>query len=208
MEQMIVKYNRVSTLQQTGERFSVDEDKYDLTLLDKISGSVPFKSRPKGQEIVKLVEAGKVSTIVVEELSRMGRNTGNVIETLEWLDRFGVNVTVRNIGLQSRANGKKNPIWKMITSVMSSLYEMELENILERTTMGRAVYVQKGGRLGRPSGSFESEKQFIDKPKSRDIVKFLNKRRTIREISKLTATSNKTIIKTKRIAKKYGLLCA
>ena len=128
---MIVKYNRVSTLQQSGNRFSADNEKYDLTLLDKVSGSVPFRERPKGKELVKLIEDGKISKLVVEEFSRLGRNTGDVIRMLEWLEDHKVNVHVRNIGLQSRPNQKKNPIWKMISSVMSSLYEMELENIKE-----------------------------------------------------------------------------
>ena len=83
---------------------------------------------------------------------------------------------------------------------------MELENIKERTQMGRAIYVQKGGKLGRPEGSNESEKQFLSKAKSHEIIKYLNKNRTIREISKITSASNKTIIKTKRIAFKYGML--
>lgn len=203
---MKVKYNRVSTLQQSGNRFSIDEEKYDLTLLDKVSGSIPFKERPKGKEVVKLVEEEKITELVVEEFSRLGRNTGDVIKTLEWLEEHEVNVNIRNNGLQSRPNGKKNPIWKMISSVLSSVYEMELENIKERTLMGRAVYVSKGGILGRPEGSGESEKKFIEKEKSKEIVKYLNKRRTIREISKYTNTSNKTIIKVKRIAKKYGLI--
>ena len=203
---MILKYNRVSTIQQSGDRFGLDNEKYDLTLLDKISGSIPFKERPRAKEVVKLVESGVVTELVVEEFSRLGRNTGDVIRTLEWLEQFEINVIVRNNGLQSRPNGKKNPIWKMISSVMSSLYEMELENIKERTMTGRAVYVQKGGILGRPDGSCESEKEFIEKDKSKEIIKFLNKKRTIREICKYTSASNKTIIKTKRIAQKYGLL--
>ncbi len=203
---MILKYNRVSTIQQSGDRFGLDNEKYDLTLLDKISGSIPFKERPRAKEVVKLVESGVVTELVVEEFSRLGRNTGDVIRTLEWLEQFEINVIVRNNGLQSRPNGKKNPIWKMISSVMSSLYEMELENIKERTMTGRAVYVQKGGILGRPDGSCESEKEFIEKDKSKEIIKFLNKKRTIREICKYTSASNKTIIKTKRIAHKYGLL--
>lgn len=203
---MRVKYNRVSTLQQSGDRFELDADKYDLTLLDKVSGSISFKDRPKGKEVVKLVEEGNVSDLVVEEFSRLGRNTGDVIRTLEWLEEKKVNVHVLNIGLQSRPNGKKNPVWKMISSVMSSLYEMELENIKERTMMGRAVYVQRGGKLGRPEGSNESEHQFINKEKSREILKYLNKNRTIREISKITSASNKTIIKVKRIGEKYGML--
>lgn len=203
---MKVKYNRVSTLQQSGDRYNLDSDSYDVTLLDKVSGSVPFKDRPKGMEVVKLVEEGKVSDLVVEEFSRLGRNTGDVIRTLEWLEEMEVNVHVLNNGLQSRPNGKKNPIWKMISSVMSSLYEMELENIKERTMMGRAVYIQRGGKLGRPEGSSESERQFLDKAKSKEILKYLNKNRTIREISKITSASNKTIIKTKRIAMRYGML--
>ena len=89
---------------------------------------------------------------------------------------------------------------------MSALYEMEMENIKERTMMGRAVYVQKGGKLGRPEGSNESERKFLNKDKSREILKYLNKKRTIREISKITCASNKTIIKVKRIGEKYGML--
>ena len=203
---MKVKYNRVSTLQQSGDRFELDSDTYDLTLLDKISGSVPFKDRPKGKEVVSLVEEGKVSELVVSEFSRLGRNTGDVIRTLEYLEQHEVNVNVLNVGLQSRPNGKKNPIWKMISSVMSSLYEMELENIKERTMMGRAVYVQKGGKLGRPEGSTENERQFLNKEKSQEILKYLKKNRTIREICKITSASNKTVIKTKRLASKNGLL--
>ncbi len=203
---MKIKYNRVSTIQQSGDRYNLDSENYDLTLLDKVSGSMPFNDRPKGKEVVKLVEVGNVTDLVVEEFSRLGRNTGDVIRTLEWLEEKEVNVHILNNGLQSRPNGKKNPIWKMISSVMSSLYEMELENIKERTMMGRAVYVQKGGKLGRPERSTESEHKFLNKEKSREIMKYLNKKRTIREISKITSASNKTIIKVKRVGEKYGML--
>jgi DNA invertase Pin-like site-specific DNA recombinase len=198
---MKVKYNRLSSLSQTGNRLSDDKTEYDLVFLDRVSGSVCFKERPKGQELTKLVEQGRISELWVEEFSRLGRNTGDVIKTLEWLDEKGVNVVVRNIGLQSRPNGGKNPIWKMISSVMSSLYEMELENIKERTMVGRKVYVLNGGRLGRPSGSKESNRVFLDKVQTSEIVKYLNKGFTINEICKVVGCSNKTIIKTKRILK-------
>jgi DNA invertase Pin-like site-specific DNA recombinase len=140
-----VKYNRVSTLQQTGLRFTADKEKYDLVLMDKVSGSISFKDRPHAIKLTKLIDEGKVTELVVEEFSRLGRNTGDVITTLDFLESKGINVIVKNIGLQSRPNGTKNPIWKMVSSVMSSLYEMELENIKERTTVGRLVYVQNGG---------------------------------------------------------------
>ena len=55
---MKVKYNRVSTLGQSGDRFSVDREKYDLDLLDKVSGTLPFRERPKGQEVSKISRRG------------------------------------------------------------------------------------------------------------------------------------------------------
>jgi len=83
---MRVKYNRVSTINQTGNRFTNDKEKYDLTLLDKVSGNIGFKERPQSLQLIKLIEAKQVTELVVEEFSRLGRNTGDVIKTLEWLD--------------------------------------------------------------------------------------------------------------------------
>jgi DNA invertase Pin-like site-specific DNA recombinase len=172
-----------------------------------VTGTVPFMEREKGKEIVKLVEDGKITDIVVEELSRLGRHVGDVFATLQWLDSKGINVTVRNMGnLQSRPNNTKNKFFDFVTSMLNSLYSMELENIKERTMAGRIAYVQAGGKLGRPTGSNEGEKRFLNKEKSREILKYLNKNRTIREISKISSASNKTIIKVKRIGEKYGML--
>jgi DNA invertase Pin-like site-specific DNA recombinase len=196
---MKVKYNRVSSISQSGDRFTADKEKYDLVLLDKVSGSIGFKDRPKGKELTKLVNEGKVKELVVEEFSRLGRNTGDVIRTLEWLEEKEVNVIIRNMGIQSRPNQQKNPIWKMISSVMSSLYEMELENIKERTMVGRLVYVQKGGVLGRPAGSNESELSFLQKEMSVNVIKSLKKGLTIRETSKVLGISTRSVMKVKRI---------
>ena len=203
---MKVKYNRLSSLSQTGNRYTDDKEIYDLVLMDRVSGSVAFKERPKGKELTKLINEGKIRELWVEEFSRLGRNTGDVISTLEWLDEMSVNVIVKNIGLQSRPNGQKNPVWKMISSVMSSLYEMELGNIKERTMVGRKVYVQNGGILGRPTGTIESEKDFLIKPQTKEIIKRLKKGLTIREIRDITKSSTKTIIKTKKLGDKYNLI--
>jgi len=202
---MKVKYNRVSTLNQSGNRFSADTDKYDLVLFDKISGSIPFRERPQGKELIKLVEAGKVNEVYIEELSRIGRNVGDCITVCEWLDSKGINIIVRNLGLQSRPNGIRNPVWKIVCATMSSLYSMELENIKERTTTGRMVYVQKGGILGRPSGSNESEKDFLEKKTSISVIKTLQKGLTIRETSKVTGVATRTVMKVKKIGVKHGM---
>jgi DNA invertase Pin-like site-specific DNA recombinase len=193
-------------LKQSGDRFEADRENYDLVLFDRISGSVPFRERPKAQELVNLVESGELSELHLEEMSRIGRNTGDCISTLEWLDSHGVNVVIKNLGLQSRPGGKKNPVWKMISSVMSSLYEMELENIRERTEAGRQVYLQRGGVLGRPAGSTESEKHFLQKEKTQAILKLLNKGRTTREIAAITKCSYQTVMKAKRVGERFGYI--
>ncbi len=194
-----VKYNRVSTLLQSGLRFTDDPDFYDKVFFDKISGSIPFKDRPEAKKLIELINLGKVSDIVIEEFSRVGRNTGDVINNLDWFEQMGINVTVRNLGLQSRPNGIKNPLWKMVSSIMSSLYEMELENIKERTMVGRKVYVQNGGKLGRPNGSTENNANFLKKTSSQAIFKALEKGLTIREVSKVVGTSTKTVMKVKKM---------
>lgn len=203
---MKVKYNRVSTLLQSGNRFEADTENYDLVLLDKISGSVCFNDRPKSKELIKLIHSGVVTEIVIEELSRLGRNTGDVIKTLEWFEKMDINVRVKNIGLESRPLGNKNPIWKMITSVMSSLYELELGNILERTSVGRMVYVQNGGVLGRPIGEKETELKFISKTRNQKALDFIKKGWSMREISKQLDMSTKTISKVKTTALKLGMI--
>jgi DNA invertase Pin-like site-specific DNA recombinase len=191
---------------QTGNRFSIDEDIYDLVILDKVSGSVSFKDREGGKQIVKLVDNGTLKILVSEDFSRLGRNTGDVIKTLEWLDENHVNVIIRNIGLQSRPNGQKNPIWKMISSVMSSLYEMELDNIKERTSVGLQVYVQNGGKLGRPLGTNETDNDYLQKEMTKQVLFYLKKGKTVREISQKLGCSNSTVIKTKKLGIKHQLI--
>ena len=203
---MRVKYNRVSTQIQSGNRFEADTEKYDLTLLDKISGTVKFKDRPQAKILIDYIQKGIVKEVVVEELSRLGRHTGDCISTLEWMDEKGVNVIVRNLGVQSRPNGNKNPIWNVITSVISSLYALELDSIKERTSIGRQIYVQKGGILGRKVGSTLSDRDFIEKPKAKKILEYLDKGWTLREIAKQVDASTKTVMKVKSTAHKLQMI--
>ena len=197
---MRIKYNRTSTLQQEGERFKLDKEKYDLTLFDKgVSGKIPFSEREKGKELTELVESGKVDEVVVEELSRLGRNTIDTLTTLKFFEDSGVNVVVRGMGnLQSMIDGKKNPIWNLITSVMSSLYELERENILERTEMGRKMYVMNGGKLGRKKGSVENRNDFLQKDRTKRIISLLEKGKSVRDISSRLGVSTKTIVKVRK----------
>ena len=197
---MRVKYNRTSTIQQEGERFKLDKDNYDLTIFDKgVSGKIPFSEREGGIKLNKLVDEGKVKEVVVEELSRLGRNTIDTLTTLKSFEEKGINVVVRGMGnLQSMIDGKKNPIWNLITSVMSSLYELERENILERTEMGRKMYVMNGGKLGRKVGSVENRNEFLQKDRTKKIISLLDKGKSVRDISSRLGVSTKTIVKVRK----------
>ncbi|WP_170932441.1 recombinase family protein [Belliella buryatensis] len=197
---MKIKYNRTSTINQTGERYKLDKEVYDLTLFDKgVSGKIPFKEREKGKVLVELIQKGEVETLVVEELSRLGRNTVDVLTTLQWLEEKGVNVVVRGMGnLQSHIDGKKNPIWNLITSVMSSIYQLEREQILERTESGRRMYVINGGKLGRKVGSNENLQTFLQKPKVKQIQSLLEKGKSVRDICGRLEVSPTTVIKVKK----------
>ena len=164
-----------------------------------MSGKIPFFEREKGKELTQLVKDGKVSEVVVEEISRIGRNTLDTISTLKFFEEYGVNVVVKSMGnLQSMVNGKKNPIWNLITSVMSSLYELERENILERTEMGRKMYVMNGGKLGRKVGTTESRKDFLNKEKTKKIFNLLDKGKSVRDINGRLGYSFSTIVKVRK----------
>jgi len=197
---MNIKYNRTSTIQQEGERFKQDQANYDLVLFDKgTSGKIEFRHRGEAQKLIKLVEAGKVSSITVEELSRLGRNTIDVLQTLKYFEAKQINVIVRNLGnFQSVIDGKKNPMFDLITGVMSSIYELERDNIKERTEAGKKQYVQNGGKLGRKYGTTEGRTKFMEKESTKKIISLLQKGKTVRDIAGRLEVSTTTVTKVRK----------
>ena len=201
---MIIKYNRTSTINQKGERFKQDKDIYDLTINDfGVSGKIPFNRRDGGSKLIEMVNEGKVDKVVFEDLSRCGRTLKDSINTLDYFFENGVVIKVRNIGIESHTpDGEKNPMWNIITSILSSVYEMERERILEITEMGRKQYVLNGGKLGRKVGSEESEMIFLKKPQTKSIIKLLKMGKSNRDIIGRLNCSPKTITKCRHYLKK------
>lgn len=196
---MKVKYQRTSTSNQHGNRFQTDSDQYDLVLFDQgISGTLPFKERTQAIKLIPLVQSGQVNELVVEEIRDIGRNTVDSINTIDWLGQHGVCIVIRSMGVQSMVDGKPNPIWKLITSVMSSLYEMELENLKIRTKAGREAYLMRGGKLGREVGSNESIKQFLSKTKTKQVISLLNKGKSTRDIKARLGVSSYLVTKVRK----------
>ena len=198
---MIIKYNRTSTINQKGERFKLDKGNYDLTINDfGVSGKIPFNKREGGYKLIELVKEDKVTKIVFEDLSRCGRTLKDSINTLDFFFEKGVVIKVRNIGIESHTpNGEKNPMWNIVTSILSSVYEMERERILEITEMGRKQYVLNGGKLGRKVGSMEDKMVFERKPQTKSIMKLLNMGKSNRDIIGRLNCSPKTITKVRKL---------
>ena len=92
-------------------------------------------------------------------------------------------------------------MWNIVTSILSSVYEMERERILEITEMGRKQYVMNGGKLGRKEGSNESEMKFKNKVQTRKIFSLLRKGKSNRDIIGRINCSPKTITKVRRVFK-------
>ena len=203
---MKVKYQRTSTMEQHGERFGMDVDGYDLILFDRgISGTKPFRERTNGMKIMTLVEEGRLKELVVPELRDIGRNTYDTISVLDYMEKHNVIVTIQSLGnLQSIIDGKKNPLWTLISSIMSSLYQMELENLKLRTHMGRQSYLMRGGKLGRKMGSNENVTTFMNKPKSQEIVSLLNRGKSVRDVCGRLGVSPNLVTKVRRILKEWN----
>ena len=198
---MRVKYQRTSTIEQHGERFGMDKEQYDLVLFDRgISGTKPFRERTNGIKIITLVEQGTLKELIVPELRDVGRNTFDTISVLDFMERHSVIVTIQSLGnLQSIVEGKKNPLWTLVSSIMSSLYQMELENLKLRTHMGRQSYIMKGGKLGRKIGTKENDSSFMLKPKTREIISLLKKGKSTRDICGRLNVSPNLVTKVRKI---------
>ena len=203
-EGLIVKYNRTSHVSQHGERFKVDKSNYDHTFFDQgVSGTKPFKERTQASKIVEMINNNMIKELHVEELRDVGRNMVDTINTLDWLDKNNVNVVIKSMGnLSSRVGEKRNEIWSMITATMSSLYQMELENLKTRTKMGREAYLMKGGVIGRPRHTKETEKAFLEKPKCKEILSLLSKGKSLRDIAGRANCSINLVVKAKRMVEK------
>lgn len=197
---MIIKYNRTSTIQQKGERFKNDKNEYDRTINDfGVSGKIEFNKRQGGNELLKLVTEGKVTKVVFEDLSRCGRTLKDSINTLEFLLTNDVVIRIRDIGIESHLqDGKRNPLWNIVTSILSSVYEMERDRILEITAAGRAQYLINGGMLGRPVNSIEDKHRFMLKPKNKAIKRLLKQGKSNRDIVARLNCSSKTVTKVKK----------
>ena len=195
---MKARYVRVSSLKQNEERQLVRQHQDEKLYIDKISGSIPFEKRPEAQHLLDGVLNGEITYVSVSSIDRLGRSTLDVLQTIDTFTKKGVVLKVDNLGLESLVNGKENPTFKLIVSVLANIGEMERQTLRERQLEGIQIAKLKGTYKGREKGTTESREEIITKYQT--VVKLLNKNNyTYKEIAKLSDCSKNTVIKVKKV---------
>ncbi|MDV3684877.1 transposase [Elizabethkingia anophelis] len=194
---MKARYIRVSTGNQNTERQLEKNHPNEKLYIDIVSGAVPFKEREQGNRLIQDIEADSIKYISVHSIDRLGRNLFDILATLELLNEKKVTLKVDNLGIESLVNNKPNSAFKLIISVMANIAEMERETMLERQKEGIKIAIAKGVYKGRVKGSKESDEQVLAKYK--EVVKYLKRGQSLRDIAKLCNVSLGTVQKVKRI---------
>ena len=204
-----VIYARVSSLtdRQTTERQVADLMKYvsinEMHLVEvyeeKMSGAQ--ENRPVLENCIDFCISNQIDTLCVSEISRLGRSTKIVVNTLDSLTKAGVNVYIQNLPLSTlNEDGQPNPIGKMIVAILSSFSEIERDNIKYRLNSGRELAKMKGVKMGRKIGSVNSKEKKVEEYS--DVIKKLKKGNSVRNTAKLCDVSISTV---QRIKKEFGL---
>jgi DNA invertase Pin-like site-specific DNA recombinase len=190
---MKAKYIRVSTIEQNTDRQNNFEG---LTYTDKCSGSTPFNER---NEAKRLLANESITEIHVHSIDRLGRNTLDIMQTIQNFTSKGINVVSEKEGLQTIVNGKENPIAKMMIGILGTLAEFELNRSKERQSEGIANAKKKGVYVGRKEGSSESIEVFKSKQSTQKILRYLKQKESIRRTARLSETSIGTVQKVQRL---------
>ena len=190
---MKVKYIRVSTTEQNTDR----QEKFEGKIYrDEISGSTPFAERPQAK---KLLSNKDITEVQVHSIDRLGRNTLDIMQTIQNFTSKGINVVSEKEGLNTIIDGKENPIAKMMVGILGTLAEFELSRAKERQSEGIAERKRKGLYMGREKGTTESIDKFINKTSTQAILKHLKQKESIKRTALLSKTSEGTVKKVKRL---------
>lgn len=198
---MKVFYSRISSEGQSHLRQLKDTEKgFDYVLSDTITGVVSLWDRPRGKQIKKLIDEGKLKELHIHSIDRLGRNTLMVLSVWKELTELGVRVVCRNPNIQNiDENGKTDPFSQLLLELLSSMSSFEKSMIDSRRIEGiertKKFYPERYS--GRKIGTTETIDNFLSKPKSQMIIKDLENGYTHKEISSRCRCSFSTIDKVK-----------
>ena len=147
-------YCRVSTADQSCERQERDltafatRAGYNVVKVFKETGSGAKLDRAERRKIMALAQARQIDAVLVTELSRWGRSTVDLLNTLRELESWKVSV----IAMNGMAFDLSSPHGRMLATFLSGIAEFERDLISERVNSGLAAAKARGKKLGRQLG--------------------------------------------------------
>lgn len=172
-------YLRVSTEDQAREGFSLPEQKERLQALCKFKGykiydyyedaGISAKTgnhRPEFDRMIEDAKKGKINTVIALKLDRLSRSIYDWENLLKTSEKYGFDLVCANDDINTTtANGK------MITRIMMSVSQNEIERTSERTKIGLSGAIKKGHIPSRaPLGYKHVDKKLVPDPLTKDIV--------------------------------------
>ena len=164
------------------------------TFCEKISGAKKNTERMELTRMIDYVRANNINIVLVTELSRLGRDTLQVLEVIEQFNKLGISLYIQNYHIQTlMENGTINTMSQFLITILAEVARMERKTIRERVESGYKNYRANGGKVGRKEGYRKSD---IDmKEQYAEEIRLLRKGISLRNISKITGTSINTIRK-------------
>ena len=105
-----------------------------------------IEGRPEFKRMLNDIKNGLgVDYVVVYKLSRFGRNAADILNSLELIQSYGVELICVEEGIDSSQTSGK-----LLISILSAVAEIERENILEQTMNGRKEKARQGKWNGGP----------------------------------------------------------
>ncbi len=178
-----VLYPRVSTEMQV-DGFSLDgqknslkrfADREEMTVVDIYEDAgksgKSIEGRPAFKKMLSDIENGlQIDYILVYKLSRFGRNAADILNSLEFIQSYGINLICIEEGIDSsQASGK------LLISVLSAVAEIERENIIEQTMNGRKEKARQGGWNGgfAPYGYYLKDKNLFIQEEEAETIRII-----------------------------------
>ena len=204
----VVIQSRVSTSIQDNKR-QVDElldysRKNGFEVLrvfeEKISGAKSNEERPQLMEMIDFIKKNEVDKVLCWELSRLGRNTIEVLKTIQLFNENKISLFIKNHNIETLTDEKEiNPLSQFMVQILSSVSQMERTQIRQRVKSGYDNFRTNGGKVGRKEGFRKSEEDLLTEHK--DVVKLLKQGLSVRKVMKLTDKSSGTIQKISKLLK-------
>ena len=193
--------DRQSTTRQVADLMKYAQYKqFDVVKIFEERGSGGKKNldRPILLEAINFCINMDIDTILVSELSRIGRNAFEVLHTINILNEHHINIYFdKEQFTLLDENGKPSTFAPILIATLATCAQLERENIVHRLNSGYNQYRATGGKVGRKKGSVKSVEQI--KEEYRGVSRDLESRYSIRKTAKLNDVSVSTVQRIKKL---------